>query len=765
MKHSEARPPLLGKSRLRLLLIAALAGGALVGINIWLDRTDITTDVGTQIYMQVGAGLFWAIPLIAWVERARIAGAMQALDRIATADPSPAQVNPVLMLFIVSFVVLFVETMLIRYIGSQTRMFAFYKNIPLIGAFFGLGVGCMKGNGGRREALIFLAGMVLVAIFFGSIAQCIGAALGASASAVTPEHMLGNLFVSKFKPFATKLTINLHIGLYCVAVFLALAYLFSQLGRILSVSFEGLPRLQSYSVNILGSLAGVVVFVLLSQLQTPPWIWFLIGLLPMLLWMGRSRALRVGLLCVLLAAAFVAPHLHHTVWSSYQKLTGRPIPNGYQIDISDAFYQTAYDLSPAAVARLGADPMPNYNAEFSGLGNLERVLIVGAGSGNDVAAALRAGAKRVEAVDIDAAIIEMGRLHHPEHPYDDSRVTPIIDDARNAFKRLPAHSYDAVVFGLLDSHTQLGMSSVRLDNYVFTQESFSEAARLLRPNGALVLSAVTVTDWFRDRYAAMLGHACGAPVERQAFGWMTVYKCRATAADPDPAATGRTVGAPVDDWPFPYLPERSIPSTYLMVIAMLVVASLLWLRRNGIRAIDITPGNAHMFFLGAAFLLMEVYAINRLALLFGTTWQVSAVSIAAMLVEIVAANLVVGWIRVDLRPLAYMGLAVLLLAGWFVGPDVVLGRGPMAGLLYALFLLSPVFCAGIVFATSFDRAANAGIALGANILGAVLGGWAEYATMATGIRFMALLALVLYGASAVSLVIAARRTHLGPETT
>jgi SAM-dependent methyltransferase len=237
---------------------------------------------------------------------------------------------------------------------------------------------------------------------------------------------------------------------------------------------------------------------------------------------------------------------------------------------------------------------------------LDRVLIVGAGSGNDVAAALRAGAKHIDAVDIDPAIIEMGRLHHPERPYDDPRVTPIVDDARNAFKRLPQQSYDAVVFGLLDSHTQLGISSVRLDNYVFTQESFSAAAQLLRSDGTLVLSAVTAADWFRERYRTMLEKACGTPVTEQRFNEITVYKCQAKVPDANPSATGAAIGAPVDDWPFPYLPERSIPLSYIVVISMLVAASLYWLRRNGIRAVDVTPVNAHMFFLGAAFLLMEV---------------------------------------------------------------------------------------------------------------------------------------------------------------
>jgi hypothetical protein len=153
---------------------------------------------------------------------------------------------------------------------------------------------------------------------------------------------------------------------------------------------------------------------------------------------------------------------------------------------------------------------------------------------------------------------------------------------------------------------------------------------------------------------------------------------------------------------------------------------------------------------------MEVYAINRLALLFGTTWLVSAVSIAAMLVEILIANLIVTLCRIDLRFIAYAVLATLLVAGYAVGPDAVLGQGLGAELGYALFLLSPVLCAGIVFATSFERAGSAGSALGANILGAVLGGWAEYGTMITGIRFMALIALTLYACSLIALMVARR---------
>lgn len=739
---------------LKLVSVGGLLVAALVLLNLAMDRSEIS-----PIFVAAGSVVFWCLPAVIWSQRDRIGAVGSALVRVASEDSSALPANRLLSLFLISFVVLFVETMLIRYIGSQTRIFAFYKNIPLIGAFLGLGIGCFKGGGGRREALLFLAGTAVVALFFAVAAQSLGAILGTSAALASSERVFGyGILPDDFRPIALELLSHIHMGLFSAAVFLALAVLFGPLGRILAQSFDGVGRLQAYSINILGSLAGLAAFVGLSALQTAPWVWFLVGLLPMLWWLGRRRAGAVGIGCIALASLFVAPTLHHTVWSAYQKLVGREIPFGYRIDISDTFYQVAFDLRPETLARFESDPLPHYSYEFAGRPNLDSVLIVGAGSGNDVATALRAGAKHVDAVDIDSAIVQMGREHHPEHPYDDPRVRVIIDDARHAFRSLPAESYDEVLYGQLDSHTALAASSVRLDNYVFTQESFSDAARLVRPGGVIVLSIVTGVDWMRIRYARMLEHACGAPVEQIDFEASTMYICHPTKADPDPTASGISIGAPIDDWPFPYLPDRSIPLSYLIVIAMLIGTSLFWLRRNGIGAVDATPANAHMFFLGAAFLLMEVYAINRLALLFGTTWLVSAVAIAVMLVEIVIANLVVSVFKRDLRLYAYAALFILLLSGWLVGPDVALGRGLAVELGYALFLLSPVFCAGIVFSNSFSRSPNAGMALGANILGAVLGGWAEYLTMATGIRFMALLALALYAASLACFVIARRKS-------
>src|SRR5260370_103878 len=116
-----------------------------------------------------------------------------------------------------------------------------------------------------------------------------------------------------------------------------------------------------------------------------------------------------------------------------------------------------------------------------------RVLLVGSGTGNDVAGALRNQSRSVDAVEIDPKILALGRSRHPEHPYDDPRVSAHLTDARAFMKRTTAR-YDLILFGLLDSHTQLSdYSNMRLDNFFYTEEPFREPHSLLTPDGVLFL--------------------------------------------------------------------------------------------------------------------------------------------------------------------------------------------------------------------------------------------------------------------------------------
>ena len=120
----------------------------------------------------------------------------------------------------------------------------------------------------------------------------------------------------------------------------------------------------------------------------------------------------------------------------------------------------------------------------------DEVLILGAGSGTDVAAALRHGAKHVTAVDIDPVILRLGAERHPDKPYSDPRVTVVNDDARH-FLRTTTKKYDLVVFALIDSLTvQSSFAGVRLESYMFTQGVVRGGARApvaARRDGALQL--------------------------------------------------------------------------------------------------------------------------------------------------------------------------------------------------------------------------------------------------------------------------------------
>jgi SAM-dependent methyltransferase len=741
--------------QLWLAVSGSLAAGLLVGARQMASRPlPLYERPVLAIARGEGLALLALVLLVAFTA----AGWRDALPAPGAPAAARVRARPYATLFVVSFVALFVELLLIRYANGQIRIFSFYKNVPLIGCFLGLGMGCCLARGGRREALLVLLWMVPVAVFLTGGSLLLSNALGKLAAVASSEQILGDYIKSGH---GGALASQIAIAGFCVATLVVITLLFGLLGRLLGEAFEHVARVPGYTVNIAGSLAGILGFSLLSLLETPPWQWVVVGLLPLVWWLARRSELVLALALVGLVSAAVAPSYGDTVWSRYQKLvghhidlTGRDLSDAYLVDISDVFYQVAVDRSPEGLRRLGRDPFPHYGAIWATLARPQRVLVVGAGTGNDVAAALRAGAERVDAVDIDPAIVEMGRRFHPEHPYDDPRVHVIIDDARHAFRVLPAGAYDAVLFGLLDSHSQLGMSSLRLDNYVFTVESLREAKRLVRPGGHLVVSAAVFRPWFRERFAAMLAAVSDGPVHelherREAAWWTWIGPVGEAGAKPVPVAA--TIDLPSDDWPFLYLPERTVPTAYLLVVGAMAIASVLVLRAGGLQLGRFTAHHAHLFFLGAAFLLMEVHAINRLALLFGTTWLVSAVTIGLVLLLIVLANFaVMAFARIPYA-LAYGGLAASLALSFALQPESVLGAGRLAQLAFGVALLSPVYFAGLVFARSFSLAELAAPAMGANILGSVVGGWVEYSTMAVGMRALVLLAAAFYAFSLLAL--------------
>jgi hypothetical protein len=339
-----------------------------------------------------------------------------------------------------------------------------------------------------------------------------------------------------------------------------------------------------------------------------------------------------------------------------------------------------------------------------------------------------------------------------------------ITDAR-AFLKRSTRQYDLILFGLLDSHTQLSdYANMRIDNFVYTEESFREAKAHLKPDGIIFLKFEVQRPWMARRLKEMLASTFGN--EPLVFSAGSTYTAGArcfviSASDRvqgalrgdqrladfvarNPVDTG-TAEVPVttDDWPYLYQSNKTIPRPYWSISVVIVLLALgLYYRVAG----D-APGRPSLFFfcMGAGFLLLETQVISRLALFFGTTWQVNGIVISAMLAALLLANAIVERSSKPLSPgwnLAAI-LAGLVVAFWF--PFDRIGGGPaVAGTVAVAVFSVPVVFAGILFASQFRLTVSQSSALGANLLGAVAGGLMENLSLVFGMRALLLVAMGLY---------------------
>ena len=149
-----------------------------------------------------------------------------------------------------------------------------------------------------------------------------------------------------------------------------------------------------------------------------------------------------------------------------------------------------------------------------------------------------------------------------------------------------------------------------------------------------------------------------------------------------------------------------------------------------------------LFFMGAAFLLLETKSVVQFALLFGTTWFVNALVFTGVLISVYLAievarrftlprpvDPVRGLVRLHRRRLGDPPEQLLELS---IGPRFVAA---------VALAFAPIFVANLVFAQRFKETSKTTVAFGANLLGAMLGGVVEYAAIAVG--YQALLILVV----------------------
>ena len=167
---------------------------------------------------------------------------------------SKAQGSDRLELFLASFLMLFVELVLIRWTGAWVVHLSYFANFVLLGSFLGIGVGFLRASKGPdlfRWAPVLLAFALGLVVAFPAQIDRTGSDLvyfGVRASG-TPAWLILPL------------------------VFLATAATMAAIAHGVAVRFVRFPALDAYRLDILGSIAGTVVFALMALMGLGPLAW------------------------------------------------------------------------------------------------------------------------------------------------------------------------------------------------------------------------------------------------------------------------------------------------------------------------------------------------------------------------------------------------------------------------------------------------------------------------------------------------------------
>ena len=653
-----------------------------------------------------------------------------------------------------SALMLFLELALIRWTGANVVHLSFFSNFVLLGSFLGIGLGFLLARKDRPArpyyslvALLALVGFIL-------------------SNPVTIDRASANvIFFTSLQTTGPKPWLSLSV------IFIAVAVIMAGPGEIVGSCFHHLPRLEAYRLDLIGSLMGIAAFTLLSFAGAPSVVWgTIVATLYAVLLRRPGRGIAIaaaaGLVMLLAGETFVAPGRtgESVSWSPYYKVTTYAIGEGETSSLMVRVNGIPHQRVTTAAAREQQEPQ--YITAYQRLvdNSLDNVLIVGAGTGTDVAIALRKGAKHVDAVEIDPALLQLGRDRNPDHPYQDRRVTTHVDDGR-AFLERTDTKYDLILFALPDSLTLVsGASSLRLESYLFTEQALTAARDHLNAGGAFAMYNFYREGWLVDRLAGTLeqsfGHAPCVDVNPE-YRQQAVMVSGLSASDQACASTWvRTSAAPApssDDKPFLYVKDGSFTNLELywrtlfliLVVSAVSVAGVLMGRGRDAgsvgRALTRMVRYRDLFLLGAAFMLLETKSVTGFALLFGTTWVVNALVFAGVLLAVLAAVEVTRRRTTPPLPVMYAILLGGLALAWVV-PSAWLLSLPIGARAVAAITIAflPIFAANVIFAKRFAETIDPTLAFAANLLGAMVGGCLEYLALLFGYHGLLILAAVLY---------------------
>ncbi|HMB79198.1 MAG TPA: hypothetical protein VKI43_04000, partial [Vicinamibacterales bacterium] len=158
-------------------------------------------------------------------------------------------------LFLSSFLVLFLETALIRWMPAYIRLLAYFSNFILLASFLGIGVGCLLAT--RRRNLFVWFPLIQFAVIL-------------AVNRLRLEVALPSASTIYFSSGTTSSVVPVESTLLLPLLFTSVAALFVTVAHRMGRELSGRPPLRAYVINLLGSVAGVAAFALVSWLELPP---------------------------------------------------------------------------------------------------------------------------------------------------------------------------------------------------------------------------------------------------------------------------------------------------------------------------------------------------------------------------------------------------------------------------------------------------------------------------------------------------------------
>ncbi|MBN1621342.1 MAG: hypothetical protein JW871_01980 [Endomicrobiales bacterium] len=671
-------------------------------------------------------------------------------------------------LFLLGFLTLLLELILIRYLAGNIWNLGYFPNLVLMAVFVGMGIGFVFHHFVSEElSVILFRASAFILLFLVTYVHF--------KHPTIPGFKTSNGTIGGELFFASIPVPSGSVSYYLFFIwFFSIVTIFILISQRTAKIFRIFQPLKAYTLDIAGSCCGILCFMALSWFSLPAYVWFIL-LVPLSALINEEKndssqkslwprfIIYIPLIIVISIVSYQDtiqltieqhPDYLEVKWSPYQRVDYMYSRNGFMgLAVNGLHHQAIF---PKKIIKDSFYKIPYVQRKEKELPPYKDVLIIGAGTGNDVVSALFYGAQNIDAVEIDPVIARFGEKYNPDSAYQDQRVKLIIDDGRSFITRTD-NRYDLIIYALTDSLIKTSpVAQLRLENYLFTKESIERAYSLLKENGDLYLYNYYRKPWLAQKISQMIFEATGYHPQIVTRNEDFVIFCIGASGKVEDTGSFEHITVPTDDWPFLYLIKRAIPPIYLK--AMLILASFVGLlmlilqitskkESEFEKSIPVLFTKIAFVLMGVAFLLLETKSIVQFSLLFGTTWLNSSLVFLSVLLLVLAAN----WTAQMLKTDKFLVTAYILL----IFSCLITLIYPLSNLLYyenrilrfvfaTLLTFSPIYFANLIFSITFKNQKIAEHLFGWNLLGATLGGILEYSSMAFGYNSLTIIVAVCY---------------------